>query len=184
MATNFKPLIIVSSLVVLGLAGVYVYKTKFKKKEDEADTKDAEKPSTATLPQAPIGQTNIIKPTPTAPKVVKPMANPKVPVPSPPRTNPGFNPVPKNVPKTVAAVQPKMGANLYSVNGVNAYKTPVASQTGIYKFYKKDAFVGTYLGMADKTFAKVIVEEPLVKNGTILRKNVTVYFKATEIYTK
>ncbi len=160
---NYKPVILISSLIVAALGGYYIYKTKFKKIEVEEPAEEpVTEPVKATVP-APK----------TKPKVTAPKADP-------PRVTTGFA-TPPTGPQSVAVKAPKMGANLYvlSPKGANAYKTAQASQTNIYKYYPKGAFIGTFLSKAG-SMSKVIVEQTTLG----IRTNKEVFVPSTEIYEK
>lgn len=161
---NYKPIIIISGLLVAALGGYYLYQTKFKKKEDEVE----EEITPAKVETAP------------AVSAPKPKVSAPVKAPEPVRTAPGFS-VPPTGPQSVAVKTPKMGANLYVLtDGANAYKTASAGQANIYKYYPKGAFVGTFLNKKG-SFASVIVEE---KNLVGIRVNKEVFIPATAIYVK
>ena len=163
--TNYKPIIIISGLLVAALGGYYLYQTKFKKKEDE---EVAEEITPAKVETAPAVSTP-------KPKVSAPVKAPEA-----PRANPGFVQPPTG-PQSVAVKTPKMGANLYVLtDGANAYKTASAGQANIYKYYPKGAFVGTFLSKKG-SFAAIVVEE---KNLVGIRVNKEVYVPATAIYVK
>ncbi len=160
--TNYKPIIIISGLLVAALGGYYLYQTKFKKKEDE----EVEEEITPAKVEAP--------PIVSAPKIKAPVKPAE-----PARPNTGFAQPPAG-PQSVAVKTPKMGANLYVLtDGANAYKSAKVASNNIYKYYPKGAFVGTYLGKSG-TFAKIVVEETTLGFKT----NKEVFIPATAIYVK
>lgn len=170
--TKYKPIILISGLLVAALGGYYLYQTKFKKKEDEVE----EEKAPTQVETAPTNST----PSPKASTNITPKPKVKAPVKETPRANPGFVQPPTG-PQSVAVKTPKMGANLYVLtDGANAYKSAAASQNNIYKYYPKGAFVGTFLSKTG-SFAKIIVEE---KNLVGIRVNKEVFVPAKDIYVK
>ena len=163
--TNYKPIIIISGLLVAAMGGYYLYQTKFKKKEDEV----AEEITPAKAEITPA----VYSPAPVK-KVVAPIKTVE-----PVRSNPGFVQPPSG-PVSVLIKTPKMGANLYVLtDGANAYKTAAIGQANIYKYYPKGAFVGTFLSKTG-SFAKIIVEETTLG----IRHNKEVFIPAKSIYVK
>jgi hypothetical protein len=175
--SKYKPLIFISGLLVAALAGIYLYQSKFKKKLPVSD-----KPSDADIVPATM-QTPIKSPkAPTIP------ANPplrNIP-PEAVRPNTGFAPpIPKG-PVSVAVKTPKIGANLYVLpTGANAYKLPAASQANIYKYFPKNAFVGTFLAKTG-SFSKILIEgkksDPVF--NIPLTANITVFIPSKDLYEK
>jgi hypothetical protein len=119
--TNYKPIILISGLLVAALGGYYLYQTKFKKKEDEEVAEEITPTKVETAPAVSTPKPKVSAPV-TPPASVRP---------------PGFVTPPVG-PQSAAVKTPKIGANLYVLtNGANAYKTASASKANIYKYYPK-----------------------------------------------
>lgn len=169
---NYKLLIGISAALVAGLGGYYLYKTKFKTKEDADDTAPETEPASESPKPISTVQGKAPGATSGKPKVNKP-------APTPVR-DPGFVQPPKG-PQSVAVKAPAMGTKIFvlSASGANAYKAPAATQANVYKFYKKGAYVGTYLSQRG-SFSEVIVQET---NAIGMTSNKAVFLRSTEIYT-
>lgn len=93
-------------------------------------------------------------------------------------------PVTKTTTKPVTQTgPPPMGTKLFAHIDMNAYTEPVANRSKLFKFYRKGAYIGTYLAPASGVFSKVIVQVTNTGFAALANpvSNKTVYIRTNEI---